>query len=77
MEIKPIFEGTAKLNEIKTDLIWADGKMYRVLQPECVLKRAPGYLDWPNFCPFAKSSDLWGMTIYPTADVNYFTFEVA
>ena len=78
MEIKVVFNGTAKLNEITKNTIWADGKIYKVINDkEAVLCRDRSYADWPNFCPFAKSSDLWGMTIYSTAHVEYFTFEIA
>lgn len=78
MEIEPIFEGTALHNDLVNGVIWAGGKIYRTIDPkECVLKRGAAYSDWPSFCPFAESSKIYGMKIYPTADVNYFTFEVA
>lgn len=73
-----IFDGTAKRNELDTSVIWAGGKVYKLIDARHrVLTRDRSYFDFPDSCPFEKSSDFWGITIYKTADVSYFIFEVA
>lgn len=73
-----VFSGTAKRNEIKKDLLWAGGKLYRLIDDyHPILVKTRDHDDFPHICPFEKSSDLWGITIYKTANISYFTFEIA